>query len=191
VLIHPERWKLLRGRYEHERPRRMLALDGGGIRGLITLGILQRLERLVAERNGLRLCEYFDYIAGTSTGAIIAAGLSQGMMVAELVDFYMDAGKQMFEPSLLVERVKYFYTADPLKKKLQQVFGTDTTLEPTIGLCEKSLRCLLLIVTKNVTTDSPWAISSNPDAIYNDPNRSDSNSKTIPLWQLVRASTAG
>jgi hypothetical protein len=44
-------------------------------------------------------------------------------------------------------------------------------------------------VTRNVTTDSPWPISSNPDAKYNDLLRSDCNLR-IPLWQLVRASTA-
>ena len=43
--------------------------------------------------------------------------------------------------------------------------------------------------TKNVTTDSPWPISSSTDAKYNDPSRPDCNLR-IPLWQLVRASTA-
>jgi Patatin-like phospholipase len=75
------------------------------------------------------------------------------------------------------------YTADPLQTKLQDVFGRDTNLEPD------NLKCILLVVTKNVTTDSPWPISSNPDAKYNDPARKDCNLK-IPLWQLVRASTA-
>jgi hypothetical protein len=89
----------------------------------------------------------------------------------------------MFVHSRLIERVKYFYTADPLKAKLQQVFGRDTNLEPN------NLKSLLLVVTKNVTTDSPWSISSNPDAKYNDVGRKDCNLK-IPLWQLVRASTA-
>jgi patatin-like phospholipase/acyl hydrolase len=93
----------------------MLALDGGGIRGLLTLGILEKIEALVAGKTGKKLGEYFDYIAGTSTGAIIAAGLARGMSVAELIDFYRSAGKQMFEHSSLIERVKYFYTADPLK----------------------------------------------------------------------------
>jgi patatin-like phospholipase len=158
----------------------MLALDGGGIRGLLTLGILEKIEELVAPR---KLCDYFDYIAGTSTGAIIAAGLARGMTIAQLVDFYRSSGEQMFEPSWLIERVKYFYTADPLKAKLQQVFGATTNLEP------HNLKCLLLVVAKNVTTDSPWPISSNPEAKYNDLSRTDCNLK-IPLWQLVRASTA-
>jgi hypothetical protein len=183
MLNSPERWKDLRGRYEGERPRRLLALDGGGIRGLLSLGILERIEKLIAEQTGEKLCDYFDYIAGTSTGAIIAAGLARGMRTAELIDFYRSSGEQMFEHSRLIERVKYFYTADPLKAKLQQVFVRDTNLEPN------NLKCLLLVVTKNVTTDSPWPISSNPDAKYNDLDRKDCNLK-IPLWQLVRASTA-
>src|SRR5690348_17205822 len=123
MLIHPEFWKSLRGRYEADRPRRMLALDGGGVRGLVTLGILERIESLIKEKTGHRLCEYFDYIAGTSTGAIMAAGLAQGMTTAELIDFYKSSAKQMFEHSWLAERIKYFYTADPLKAKLQEVFG--------------------------------------------------------------------
>ena len=182
-MNNPECWKDLRGRYEEDRPHRMLALDGGGIRGLLTLGILQKIEALVAGNSGGKLCDYFDYIAGTSTGAIVAAGLARGMTTAQLIDFYRSSGKQMFEPSWLMERVKYFYTADPLKAKLQDVFGHDTNLEPN------NLRCLLLVVTKNVTTDSPWSVSSNPDAKYNHLDRKDCNLK-IPLWQLVRASTA-
>jgi uncharacterized protein len=183
MLINPERWQLLRSRYEADLPHRMLALDGGGIRGLITLGILEKIEKLVSEKTGHQLCDYFDYIAGTSTGAIIAAGLARGMSVAQLIDFYRSSGKQMFEHAWLVQRVKYFYTADPLKAKLQEVFGHATNLEP------QNLKCLLLVVSKNVTTDSPWPISSNPDAKYNEPTRKDCNLK-IPLWQLVRASTA-
>jgi hypothetical protein len=69
----------------------------------------------------------------------------------------------MFDPSWLIERIKYLYTADPLKAKLQDVFGRDTNLELD------NLKCLLLVVRKNVTTDSPWPISSNSDAKYNDP----------------------
>ena len=56
-------------------------------------------------------------------------------------------------------------------------------------LSTRRLSCLLLVVTRNMTTDSPWPISTNPYAKYNDPDRDDCNLR-IPLWQLVRASTA-
>jgi hypothetical protein len=100
-----------------------------------------------------------------------------------LIQFYKDSGEQMFQPAALLERFKYHYTADPLMLELQKAFGANSTLEPEF------LKCLLLVVTKNVTTASPWPLSSNPDAKYNDPARPDNNLR-MPLWKLVRASTA-
>lgn len=179
-MISRENWDPLYDRYSTDRPHKMLALDGGGIRGMITLQILQRIEEVVGQKLG----DYFDYIAGTSTGAIIATGLARGKTVQELIDFYREAGPLMFEKRKLLERWKSFYGADPLVKKLQDVFGAETTLEP------KHLRSLLMVVTRNATTDSPWPVSSNPDARYNcNRQRADCNLH-LPLWQLVRASTA-
>ena len=198
VLLHPERWGHLRSRYEEVIPRKMLALDGGGIRGLISLGILSQLEQLLAAVRGrgkaFRLCDFFDYIAGTSTGAIIAAGLARGMSVQQLIDFYRDSGRDMFEKPRLDKRLLSFYTAYPLRRRLQEVFNTEEGAiynpdAPDVDLSPDNLRTLLLVVTRNIGTDSPWPISSNPDARYNDPDRPDCN-LGIPLWQLVRASTA-
>lgn len=184
-------WGPLAERYEdvngEGRPRKLLALDGGGIRGVITLEVLVRMERLLSEATGrgddFRLCEFFDYIAGTSTGAIIAAGLARGMSARELREFYLATGPAMFEPNGLMQRLKSRYDSDALSEQLRKTFGSKTTLEP------EHLKSLLLIVTHNLTTDSAWPISSNPLAKYNDLTRPDCNLR-IPLWQLVRASTA-
>ena len=175
----PALWGDLRQRYESNGPRRLLALDGGGIRGVMTLGILKAIEETV----GQPLCRYFDYIAGTSTGAIIAAGLARGMSVDELVQFYRDAGPDMFERSSFVKRLNSLYRNGPLEQKLKVAFGEKTDLKPG------ALKTLLLVVTRNVTTDSPWPISSNPEAKYNALAREDCN-LCIPLWKIVRASTA-
>jgi patatin-like phospholipase/acyl hydrolase len=63
-------------------PRKLLALDGGGIRGMITIEVLARLEEQLRgqfnQNASFVLADYFDYIAGTSTGAIIATCLSMG-----------------------------------------------------------------------------------------------------------------
>lgn len=172
---------------EEPPPRKLLALDGGGIRGILTLEVLLRIEELLAEATGegetFRLCDFFDYIGGTSTGAIIAAGLARGMSAGELLDFYRQTGPAMFDKAFILYRLKYLYESQPLAEELKETFGEQTNLLP------ENLRCLLLVVTRNVTTDSPWPVSSNPLARYNDPSRPDSNLK-IPLWQLVRASTA-
>jgi len=185
------KWGHLAKRYdlpsEKQPPRKILALDGGGIRGILTLEILARIEQLLADATGVgdkfRLCDYFDYIGGTSTGAIIAAGLARGMSVKELIDFYQATGPAMFDKAFILNRLKYLYNSEPLAEELQKKFGATTNLTPA------NLKTLLLVVTRNVTTDSPWPISSNPLARYNDQSRPDCN-LFIPLWQLVRASTA-
>src|SRR5688572_10868790 len=107
------KWGPLASRYETVQPRKMLSLDGGGIRGVLTLEILMELEnQLKSELNrddSFRLSDFFDYIGGTSTGAIIAAGLSRGMSVQSLLDFYEQKGEAMFDKAFLLKRVKYFY----------------------------------------------------------------------------------
>jgi uncharacterized protein len=166
--------------------KKLLAIDGGGIRGVLSLQILQKIENLLrtqARRDTFRLADYFDYIAGTSTGAIIATGLSAGMSVADILQFYQEAGKQMFTKAKLWERLRCKFEDEPLALKLKEVFGADTTLG------SERLRTLLLLVMRNATTDSPWPLSNNPHAKYNDPARPDNNAN-LPLWQLVRASTA-
>ena len=180
-------WGHLEKRYATQQPRKLLALDGGGIRGVLTLQVLIRMEELLAEKSGqgenFRLCNFFDYIGGTSTGAIIAAGLAIGKSAKWLSEFYKEVGPAMFEKSFILKRLKNLYKSEPLAEKLKEVFGENTTLD------SDKLKCLLLVVTRNVSTDSPWPISTNPYAKYNAPGRPDRNTK-IPLWQLVRASTA-
>lgn len=176
-----------------ENQRKLLSLDGGGIRGVLALEILGKLERDLADAQGVprdefRLSDFFDYVAGTSTGALIAACVSRGMSVDEIMDFYVEAGPIMFDSRV---RKKFMallstgaiYDVRPLEGRLKELFGEDTNLEPG------NLKCHLLAVTRNQTTDSPWPISSNPRAKYNQPDDPNSNLK-IPLWQIVRASAA-
>src|SRR6266849_9732039 len=81
-------------------PKRILALDGGGLRGILTVGFLARTEALLRDRHGagdgFRLCHSFDLIAGTSTGAIIAAALAAGMTVDEVIGHYRRLGREVF-----------------------------------------------------------------------------------------------
>lgn len=182
-------WGDLTGRFETKQPRKILALDGGGIRGVITLEILSKLEKDLKKHlkrgDDFRLCDYFDSFGGTSTGAIIAAGLSIGMSSQELLDFYTKRGKEMFDKSSLLKKWKSLYESGPLLNMLQQTFGADTTMDIANG----KFRALLTVVTMNRSTDSPWPITNNPLAKYNARNRMDNN-QNIKLYQLVRASTA-
>ena len=171
-------------------PKRLLALDGGGIRGIISIEVLAAIEALLQRRlnrgDDFVLADYFDYIAGTSTGGIIAACLAWGMRMSEVRTFYRENGKTMFDKASLLRRFRYKYEDAALAGKLREVFSEHG--EPsTLG--SERLRTLLLLVMRNSTTDSPWPVCNNPRAKYNDRARPDCN-LNLPLWQLVRASTA-
>ena len=79
-------------------PKNILSLDGGGIRGALTLGYLKKIETILQEKHGTDylLSDHFDLIGGTSTGSIIAAGLASGFKVDKLVELYMDLGGKIF-----------------------------------------------------------------------------------------------
>lgn len=182
----PERRVDLNTRLTRSGPRKLLAIDGGGIRGVLSLKILEQIEQLLineSKRDDYRLADYFDYVAGTSTGGIIAAGIAIGMSVKQILDFYLNNGAAMFDKAGIIRRLQYQYKSEPLALKLKEVFGEETTL----GAPE--LETLLLLVMRNATTDSPWPISNNPFAKYNDAKHGACNLH-FPLWQLVRASTA-
>jgi len=170
-----------------EGPKKILALDGGGIRGMIAVEVLDRIEELLRKETGGKdefvLADYFDYISGTSTGAIIAAALSLGWSVEKIRKFYINSGEQMFDKASLLKKFKYQYEDKELKKLLKEEFGSDTTLG------SEELKTLLMMVMRNSSTDSPWPVSNNPRAKYNSRKRDDCN-LDLPLWQLVRASTA-
>ena len=174
-------------------PKKILALDGGGIRGMITVEVLTEIERLLRRELGrgddFVLADYFDFVAGTSTGAIIAACISLGMKMSEIRAFYKSSGEEMFDKASLLKRFRYKFEDDKLAAKMQGVFGKDTTLG------SDKLKTLLMMVMRNATTDSPWPMSNNPQAKYNQRICEDGSPRTncnldIPLWQLVRASTA-
>ena len=171
-------------------PKRILALDGGGLRGILSLALLQKIEDILRQRHGggadFRLCHYFDLIVGTSTGAIIAATLALGWTVQELRAKYMDLGVIVFKKSLLrngLLRAKY--DEAKLIAELKKVYGAKTTLGGP------ELKTGLLVITKRIDTGSPWPISNNPAGKYFSTRpKGVVGNNDYPLWQVVRASTA-
>lgn len=112
--------------------RRVLSIDGGGIRGIIPATILREIER----RTGKRIAEMFDLIAGTSTGGILALGLARPgedgrpmYSAADLVDLYEVEGTRIFDRSLWRRIVSVEsladekYGHDGLERVLEEYFG--------------------------------------------------------------------
>jgi hypothetical protein len=115
------------------------------------------------------------------------------MSTDEIRTFYIKSGKEMFDKASLLKRYRYKYEDEKLAAKLKEVFNKNEPKGKNVTLGSDKLRTLLMMVMRNVTTDSPWPLSNNPYAKYNLPERrinpGDCN-LDIPLWQLVRASTA-
>lgn len=171
-------------------PKRILSLDGGGLRGIVSLVYLKRIEELLRARHGggpdFRLSHYFDLIAGTSTGAIIAAGLAIGLSVDELIDSYESLGKRVFRSRWWRKGIwRERYDEQALIKELKAVFG-----ERSLG--DESLETGLLIVAKRMDTGSPWPLGNNPAGAYfkGGSDAAFLPNADYPLWRVVRASTA-
>ncbi len=173
-------------------PKKILTLDGGGIRGMMTVEILAAIEKMLRKKlkkkDNFVLADYFDFVAGTSTGAVIAACVALGKSAEDIRRIYVESGKEMFDKAFLLRRFRYKYEDEKLAKKLRKEIGEDTTLG------SKKLKTLLMMVMRNASTDSHWPISNNPFAKYNQPKRRKNPHRDcnldFPLWQLVRASTA-
>jgi hypothetical protein len=175
--------------------KRILALSGGGVRGVFTLQILARIEELFREEQknkNLVLADIFDLIAGTSTGAIIAAFLSWGLPVREIEKLYIDYSPTMFAREGW-KRWKSIYKPEAIASFFRERF-TETDGTPAL-LGTKRLKTLLLIVTRNGSTGGSWPVTNNPAAQFNvrmlkDGTRNPECNLNFPLWQLLRASTA-
>ena len=119
--------------------RRILAIDGGGIKGVFPAAFLASVEDSIGEPIG----EYFDLISGTSTGGIIAIGLGLGLSARDILSFYEEHGPKIFSGNrkvngfLQLGRSKY--RREPLESALREVFGSKLLGESRTRLMIPSL----------------------------------------------------
>lgn len=168
--------------------KRLLSLDGGGIRAGLTLAILERLERVLEEVEGrpVRLGDWFDLVGGTSTGSIVATLLALGYPVADIRTLYWQLGPLVFRRRLCwIFGLNAKFDARVLAREIGRVLGGRTLDSP-------DLRTGLCILTKRLDTGSAWIVVNNPRSVYwNDPpDRSYRGNRSLRLGDLVRASTA-
>jgi patatin-like phospholipase/acyl hydrolase len=116
---------------------RILSIDGGGIKGVFPAAFLAELEKSLPKP----IHRYFDLIAGTSTGGIIALGLGLGLTAAEITTFYVEHGRKIF-PSQPLSAPRRFigklfsskYSAEPLRRALLTVFNNATLGDSKVRL---------------------------------------------------------
>jgi len=129
-----------------DRHFRILSIDGGGIRGIFPAAVMAELER--RHTRGRSIGTYFDLVAGTSTGGILALGLGAGLSATEILDLYVDRGYEVFPPFsetplgrlrawLQSKRqyARYLYDRDALERLLNDRLGDKLLGESSLRLC--------------------------------------------------------
>jgi predicted acylesterase/phospholipase RssA len=156
----------LRERFRRPGPKRILALDGGGARGLLTLGVLTQLEKELGRRSGdpnkFRLAHYFDLIGGTSTGSIIATTLALEWRVRDVVDLYFKLLPAIFAKPRVPSFLRVFmpgFSNKALTEALMEHLGERQ-------LKSDDLRTGLAIFSKRIDSGSAWVVANNPDWVY-------------------------
>ena len=172
-----------------EQVRRILSFDGGGVRGLLSIAFLERLEAEIGRQTGqagVRLCDHFDLIGGTSTGAIIAGALALGMSAAELREHYRRIVPRVFRTSpFRLFGVNSRFDGERLAAELRAIGGEHRLDSP-------ALRTGLAVVMKRIDSGSVWVVSNAREAPYFDdpPDGRFVGNRHYLLVDLIRASAA-
>lgn len=179
--------------FEHLSPdtgaKRILSLDGGGVKGILSLGMLKAVEDELRARAGanpdFRLSDYYDLIGGTSTGAIIASGLSLGLSIDEMIELYMRLGPEVFgrnagDGVFLQSK----FDGKKLRRALHSVLSTKT-------LGSQDIKTGLAIHAKRIDTGSAWVVTNHPlGKFYDIQEEGIYPNKRYRLTDLVLASAA-
>ncbi|MEH7113592.1 CBASS cGAMP-activated phospholipase [Neobacillus niacini] len=147
---------------------KILCIDGGGIRGIFAIAILQALEEEVGHPVG----KLFDVVAGTSTGAIIAASVSLNKKMKEVHESYMLYGEKIFKRQAKVGLFKSVYSDRSLRHLLKKSFG-DLEL--------KDIFTPLLIPAVDITHGKPFIHRTNF-------GNQENGDLSIKLWDAVLSS---
>jgi uncharacterized protein len=177
-------------------PKRILAIDGGGARGILACGILKRIETLLAarlplaQRDSFRLHHYYDLIGGTSTGSILAAGLCIGLKVDDLKKLYLSMCPRIFLDRKVAGVQKPRFDAAALADELDRVLREENGVAlpmplknpprngkplpserpkgKPITLGSDALQTGFAVFAKRIDTGGAWALTNNSNWIYYD-----------------------
>ncbi len=158
---------------------RILSLDGGGIRGLITAIVLERLEEKLKKHDASKgIIDYFDVIAGTSTGSIIACALAKGYNAAKIKNLYLSTAYKIFPQSKIV--INDLLNRVGLGRPLFDGEGLEMVLKTEFdGLSFGDLAKPVLVVSYDTYNRQAVVFKSTKN-----------EHKNLPIWEICRSSAA-
>ncbi len=132
--------------------RRILTIDGGGVRGIIPAVLLADIER----RTGRPARETFDFVAGTSSGAVVAAGIAAGIPAQRIVELYLERAPGLFRSLPIISGLRRLltgtlYDAERLHRLIVDEIGTDAR---DWRLNDSPID--LLVTAKRLADGMPW-----------------------------------
>jgi patatin-like phospholipase/acyl hydrolase len=150
---------------KYKKEFKILAIDGGGIKGLYSSTILEHFE----EKFNCLLSDYFDLLCGTSTGGLIALAASLKIPMVKISQFYQEEGPKIFPkqsvlwlPRILGKRVtlrdikqvlyRGKFSDEPLRKAIENVFGNHKIADSNNYLC---------IPSYTITEAKPWVFKKD------------------------------
>jgi hypothetical protein len=171
--------------------KRILSLDGGGVRGAITVAFLERIESILSARAArpIRLGDYFHLVGGTSTGSVIAGAIALGYRAEQIKEFYTKLAPLAFKRQRwAVPVLQAKFDVRGLRGEIEKIVGD-------IDLQSDKLHTGLCVISKRMDTGSPWILTNNPAAPFWDDGMGEDGrpydgNKYYKLATLVRASTA-
>ena len=164
----------------------ILSLDGGGVRGAISVAFLEAVERILCKDPADRVANHAQLIGGTSTGAIIGGALALGKSAEEIKAFYLELTPKIFKRSRFrIPGIQSVFDAASLKQEIIKICG-DRTLDT------EDLKTGFALVMKRMDTGSAWILSNNPASKFWDspPGGEFLGNRHYRLSDLIRASTA-
>lgn len=152
----------------------VLALDGGGVRGIFAAAVLARLE----EDLGISIAQHFDLVVGTSTGGIIALGLGAGLRPHEILEFYVAEKDHIFSNPLGWRNVRHLfrpkYRPDHLEVALRRILDNTLLGESRIPLVIPS-----------------YNLADNDVYLFKTPHhRHLKRDHRVPMWVVAMATSA-
>lgn len=179
-------------------PKRILSLDGGAVKSVIQIAYLERIEAILRAKHSnadLILSDYFDFVGGASTGALLATAITLGYKAQQIKELLFDFLPKMFrQPLLSVPAISPRFDTGQLAKQLLEEFG-----DRPLG--SGDIKTGLAILTKRLDTNSLWVLTNNPRGRFweNSTQVADQavdtagaviGSKHLKLRDLLRASTS-
>lgn len=151
--------------------KKVISIDGGGIRGIVPAYLLKCIEEKLQDH----LCNHVDLVAGTSTGAIVAAGVATGKSMGDIVDLYFKEGPNIFEKNLNTRLKSIFglrggkHSVENFIEILQKYYGT--------GTLNESLNIDFLSTAYSMTDGKPRFFNKQQEG-------------ELPLAEVIAASSA-